>query len=50
MRSDIFTRLFWSWRDEQSQMAYFFIMQESIDRVVIEIKSYLELHNSLCVT
>ena len=35
---------------KQSQMAYFFIMQESIDRVVIEIKSYLELHNSVCVT
>ena len=35
---------------KQSQMAYFFIMEESIDRVVTEIKSYLELHNSVCVT
>lgn len=35
---------------KQSQMTYFFIMQESIDRVVTEIKGYLELHNSVCVT
>lgn len=35
---------------KQSQMAYFFIMEESIDRVVTEIKDYLEWHNSVCVT